>query len=245
MQMKSNPDWKRWADWLGRGPTKGTIYYDVVFNMRAARQIWEGFQAIVGVAPDRAKEFSTFHSWFNDSYARSQGLAIRRQVDVRPDVVSLGRLLTQIAKAPNVLTRERYLELHPHGKRLGDEFFDELTSPGAKAIDPEMPRRDLERLHAETAKIREWVNKEVAHWDQKTGTFSEGLTYADVHHGIDLIFDVMMPYRQLILGDTIDVGVTMPPWYAVFTVPWIPNKEALESVHRVMQEHDDRRRRKA
>jgi hypothetical protein len=243
--MKPNPDWKRWADWLGREPRKGTIYYDVVFNMRAARQIWEGFQAIVGVAPDRAKEFPTFHSWFNDSYARSQGLAIRRQVEVADDVVSLGRLLDRIAKAPNVLTRERYLELHAHNKRLGDKFFDDLTSPGAKAIDPEMPRRDLKRLRDETAKVREWVTKEVAHWDPKTGTFGEGLTYADVHEGIDLIFEVMTPYRQLILGDTIDVGVTMPPWYAAFTVPWIPNDEALETVTRVMQEHDDRRRRKA
>lgn len=214
--------------------------------MRAARLLWEGFQAIVGVAPDRAKEYPTFHSWFNDSYARSQGLAIRRQVEDRDDVVSLGRLLSQIAKTPNVLTRERYLfERHPNNKRLGNEFFDMLTSPGAKAIDPEMPRRDLERLRDETFKVREWVNKEVAHWDQKTGTFSEGLTYADVHQGIDLIFDVMTPYRQLLLGDTIDVGVTMPPWQACFTVPWIPTEEALATVARVMQEHDDRRRRTA
>jgi hypothetical protein len=108
-----------------------------------------------------------------------------------------------------------------------------------------MPRRDLERLRDQTVKVREWVNKEVAHWDQKTGTFSEGLTYADVHQGIDLIFDVMTPYRQLILGNTVDVGVVMPPWEAAFTVPWIPNEEARRTVARIMQEHDDRRRRTA
>lgn len=165
--MKPDPTWNKWAAWLGREPKPGTIYKDVV-DMRAARQIWEGFQAIVGVAPDDAKRFGTFHSWFNASYVRSQGLAIRRQVEVSDDVVSLGRLLDRIAKSPNVLSLERYLaELHPDDRRLGNEFFDSLTAPGARAIDASVPLAHLKRLRDETAKIKTWVDKEVAHYDRR------------------------------------------------------------------------------
>jgi hypothetical protein len=104
--------------------------------MRAGRRVWEGFQAVVGVAPDEARKYSTFHTFFNGAYIRSQGLAVRRQVEVADDVVSLGRLLDRISKAPYVLTRERYLaRLHPKTPDMGNEFYDDLVGRGAAVID--------------------------------------------------------------------------------------------------------------
>lgn len=240
--MKKNPTWSKWVEWLGKDPKPGTIYKDVV-DMLAARQLWESFQAIVGVAPDHAKKYGAFHSWFNGSYIRSQGLAVRRQVEVREDVVSLGRLLDRIAKSPNVLSRDRYLaELHPDNQRLGNEFFDALTAPGSNAIDPEVPREHLRRLQQETAKVSRWVDKEVAHYDPKTGQFSEGLTFRDVHQGIDLIFETLNHYNRLILGSTTSGSVVMPPWEVVFKVAWIPDEAAWTQVVNVVQENDRRRR---
>jgi len=96
--------------------------------MRTSRRVWEGFQTIVGVAPEEARKYGTFHSWVNGNYVRSQGVAVRRQVEVADDVVSLGRLLDRIAKSPKVISRERYLaELHPTTPGLGNEFFDKLV----------------------------------------------------------------------------------------------------------------------
>lgn len=239
--VKPNPTWNRWADWLGRDPRPGTIYKDVV-DMMAARQIWEGFNAIVGRAPDQARKYGTFHSWFHASYLRSQGLAIRRQVEVRNDVVSLGRLLDRIAKAPRVLSRNRYLaELHPDDHRMGNEFFDALTSPGAKAIDPQLPRRELKHLQDESRRIKVWVDKEVAHYDPKTGTFSQELTFGDIHQAIDLIFSTMNRYMQLIHGTTIAPSVTMPPWPAVFRVAWLPDDAAWREVMQAVAQTENKR----
>lgn len=238
--MRPDPTWNKWAAWLGKEPRPGTIYKDVV-DMMAARQLWEGFQAIVGEAPDRAKQYGTFHSWFNGSYIRSQGLATRRQVEVGDDVVSLGRLLDRIVKAPNVLSRDRYLaELHSDTPELGNEFFDALTAPGAKAIDPAVPQNHLERLRRETANIKTWVDKEVAHYDPRTGRFSEGVTFGDVHKAIDLIFETLNYYNRLILGSTTAGSVTMPPWEAVFTVAWLDDA-AWRRVAEKMQKIDRRR----
>lgn len=239
--MKPNPTWDTWAKWLGREPNPGTIYKDVV-DMLAARQIWEGFNEIVGVAPEKARKYSTFHTWFNSSYLRAQGLAIRRQVEARKDVVSLGRLLAGIARQPYVLSRERYLaELHGDDRRIGDEDFDTLTAPGTKTIDPAVPTADLERLRTKTAAIKTWVDKEVAHYDPATGRFSEGLTFGDIHQAIDLIFRTMNRYQKLILGTTIVCSVAMDPWQAVFRHAWIPDDEAWLAVMAKVQEKDRER----
>jgi hypothetical protein len=239
--VKPNPTWTRWAGWLGRDPVRGTIYKDVV-DMMAARQIWEGFNAVVGRAPEEARKYGTFHSWFHASYIRSQGLAIRRQVEVRNDVVSLGRLLDRIAKAPGVLSRDRFLaELHRDDHRLGNEFFDALTSPEAKAIDPQAPRADLRQLRHDTRRIKVWVDKEVAHYDPKTGTFSQGLTFGDIHRAIDVILETMNRYMQLIQGTTIAGSVSMPPWPAVFRVAWLPDDSAWREVMEAIAESENRR----
>lgn len=42
--VRPNPTWQKWAEWLGDDPEPGTIYKDVI-DMRAARRVWEGFQA--------------------------------------------------------------------------------------------------------------------------------------------------------------------------------------------------------
>lgn len=239
--VSSNPTWRKWAEWLGEDPEPGTIYKDVL-DMRAARRVWEGFQAIVGVAPEEARKFGTFHSWVNGNYVRSQGLAVRRQVDVDDDVVSLGRLLDRIAKSPGVLSRERYLaELHPTTPDLGNEFFDALVGPGAKALDAATPLADLKRLREETMKVRDWVSNEVAHYNAKTGQFSEGLTFGSVHEALDLIFEIFNRYNQLIYGRTIAGSVGMPPWEAVFRVLWIPDDDAYRRVALAQQEADGRR----
>jgi hypothetical protein len=239
--VEANPTWDRWAAWLGSEPKAGTIYKDVV-DMRSARRVWEGFQAIVGVAPEDARKYGTFHSWVNGNYIRSQGLAVRRQVEVADEVVSLGHLLDRISKSPDVLSRERYLaELHPTSRELGNEFFDELVGLRAKAIDRATPLTHLQQLRERTAKVTNWVSNEVAHYNKKTGEFSEGLMFGDVHEAMDLIFETLNHYTRLILGTTISSSVSMPPWEAVFRVRWIPDDDAYGHVVQTQQETDAKR----
>ncbi len=81
----------------------------------------------------------------------------------------------------------------------------------------------------------------VAHYNKKTGEFSEGLTFGDVHEAMDLIFQVLNHYNRLILGSTTAGSVTMPPWEAVFRVAWIPDEDAYRHVAQTQQETDDAR----
>jgi hypothetical protein len=219
--MNTDPNWTEWAEWLGKDGEPGPISKEV-FGMLAARQMWESFQDIVSNAPRDARKHRVFHSWFNASYLQAQGLAVRRQADADSSVVSLGRLLVRVAKSPGVLSRERYLsERSPDDQGLGNEFFDKLVGLGADALDASVPRADFKRLQGETAKVRKWVDKEVAHYDRKAGVFGQGLTFDDIHRSIDVIFETYNRYCQLILGTTVLGAVVLQPWEANFKVAWL------------------------
>jgi hypothetical protein len=239
--MAADTRWQEWVGWLGKEAKEGTVTRDV-YGMLVARQIWETFQEIVAVAPGPAKKYGTFHSWFNASYLQAQGLGVRRQVDVRRDVVSLARLLGSIARSPSVLSRERFLaELYPNDPRDGNEFFDELVSPGADSIDDSVVREELSRLESGTAKVKTWIDKEVAHYDRNTGQFGEDLTFGDVHEAVDLIFDVYSRYCALLLGSQVLRFVAMQPWEVIFRHPWIADDDALRHVRQALREKEQRR----
>jgi hypothetical protein len=56
---------------------------------------------------------SYFWQYLGDTYAATQALAIRRQADLRKDVISLARLLTDLSRDAGYMTRQAFLELWP------------------------------------------------------------------------------------------------------------------------------------
>jgi hypothetical protein len=47
----------------------------------------------------------------------------------------------------------------------------------------------------------DWVSNEVAHYNAKTGQFSEGLTFGDVHEALDLIFEILTGTTSSSMGE--------------------------------------------
>jgi hypothetical protein len=219
--MNDDKLWDLWASWLGEEPKGPTVYKDAV-DLQVSRQIWMRYAEIVNMAPDPVRKYHTFHGFFTGSYMRRQGLLIRRQVEVRKDSISLGRLLDRVRRHPRVITRARYLQrLHPTDQRTAHEHFDNLAGPGALALDPGTPREDLLRLRGETGHIRTWVSKGVAHLDPRTGDYEQGLTVGDLHRAVDLVFEVLNRYMQLLRGTTIHQEVVMVPWDTIFRYRWL------------------------
>jgi hypothetical protein len=112
-------EWQTWREWLGGEPTGQTIFAEVV-EMLAFRKIWQGFAMIQDTAPEKVRENDMFQWWLRWNYARSMGSSIRRQTDVRNDVVSLGRLIDRIWRYPTVLSRNRVVA----------GWFDQLAGEG-------------------------------------------------------------------------------------------------------------------
>lgn len=228
-------EWARWVAWSGEDPGGPSIWDDVV-AMIASRQIWDGLKTIQMQAPSDALKSGMFWSWAAENYVRRQAMAIRRQVDTDHDVVSLARLIQAVGRYPHVLSRERYAArttATPGGwmtRAEADGFFDQMVGAGRDFIDPNVPKADLAKLKTRTAKVVDWVDNEVAHYNQEKGQFGIGLTYRDLHDAIDLIVDLVVKYRELILGSTMSKFVSMYPWTHVFKVAWIQDNDRWQAV---------------
>jgi hypothetical protein len=127
-------EWRTWREWLGVEPTGQTIYAEVV-EMLSFRKIWQGFAMIHDAAPEQARKNATFVLWLRWNYARSMGSAIRRQTDVRDDVVSLGRLIDRVWRYPTVLTRTRFVNMQGIDEAdVVNGWFDDLAGTVTTSI---------------------------------------------------------------------------------------------------------------
>lgn len=190
-------------------------------EMLVFRKIWRGFALIHDSAPDQARKNATFAWWIRWNYARAMGSAIRRQVDVREDVVSLGRLIDRVWRYPTVLTRERFHANPGQGSSIAEGNFEALAGEG-DFINPEIPAQDAEDLRTKTATVRGWVNKAVAHADAKG---RDAPPLEEVHASIDAIFELFSKYYTLVHGPVVGGDVLMSNWPVVFRVPWIPDEQ--------------------
>jgi hypothetical protein len=233
--MNPDEEWALWKRWLGKEPEDRTIYAEVV-EMVAFRKVWRGWALVHNRAPEEARRFGTFSWWVNWNYARSMGMAVRRQVDRDPDVISLARLVDRVWRYPTVLTRDRFLSLRDADDRpRAASWFDKTCGTGP-FISPEVPARDWEHLKSETEEVRKWVNTSVAHPGKRE---RKPPPYGEIHRCVDIIFELLQKYTYLIQGQTLLDDVVMDPWPAIFRTAWIPDgewEERMAEVERVQRE---------
>ena len=172
--------------------------------------------------PEQARKNATFVLWLRWNYARSMGSAIRRQTDVRDDVVSLGRLIDRVWRYPTVFTRTRFVNMQGIDEAdMVNGWFDDLAGTG-DYVNPEIPAQDMEDLREKTAVVRGWVNKAIAH---KDATGRDPPPLSEIHSCIDVIFELFNKYGQLIRGVSTSKDVVMPIWPVVFRTQWIPDDQ--------------------
>jgi hypothetical protein len=198
----------RWTGWLD------TIWNDVI-PMMAARQIWRGYMHLVRANPSAQKP-DTFHSWITSNYMRNQGVGIRRQTDLRTDVVSLGRLLSEVEQFPQVLSRSRYIALYPaNDVDEANRDFDTHVGPGRDHPEAADVAQDRGRLAQSAQPVRHWVNKQVAHWDD--GVFTDTITLEQIHTALDDVFELADRYSGLLTASMMVKRVTLLSWERVLT----------------------------
>jgi hypothetical protein len=232
----------RWIAWIGERPGGPSIWDDVV-AMIVSRQIWDGFRILYDDAPPEARTNATFQSWVNESYIHRQAMAVRRQTDTDRDVISLAHLIQQVSRYPHVLSRDRYAArvAYMASREEADRGFDFMVGAGRDHIDPNVPKADLARLRSRTGKVLGWANNEVAHYNESKGQFGVGLTFGDLHDSVDLIVDLAVKYRDLILGSSMAKSVSMTGWMEIFRVAWIPNDYQLRRIYQQTQEIEHKR----
>lgn len=151
-------------------------------------------------------------------------MAVRRQADRNPRVVSLGRLIDEISKDAQRISKAAFIDLwtDPRRHSEAEALFDERFGGGiGDHLDPAIPRQDLEALERSAEGLTAFVDQHVAHSDAKA---VGGLpTFNDLDAAVDQIGDLFAKYTLLLTaaGMVTLVPVIQHDWEAVFRQPWM------------------------
>jgi len=166
---------------------------------------------------------SHFFTYLGDWYATTQASAVRRQADPSPRVISLTVLLTEIRDDPTRLSREWFLAHYDTlDRRYGEEEFDEhFAGKVGTHIDPEIVAADLHSLIESAERVREHVDKLVAHTDRRPP--ETPLTFDELNAAIEGMTHLFEKYTLLLTMSSWGTLVPVPQYdhLAIFREPWI------------------------
>ncbi len=208
---------EKWNQWL-------EIIRNDVINLSVSRHIFWEVQNIIKTNP-KIQLASSFYQWMGSAYAVFQSIGFRRLVDSRKDTVSFHRLLTEIAKQPDVISRERYATLYKNPvirKAVADKEFDKFAGPGKRHINPKMVREDRDRLIMKIKGMKDYVDRRVAHFAERDS--SRVPTYGDIDDCLDLVEALLSKYLAVLRAEAhLEILPTWQyDWKQIFRHPWIP-----------------------
>jgi hypothetical protein len=213
--------YEKWKTWLNQ-------ITDETHTLFVYRDYWRGLAEMTKANDDIPP--STIFDALGVWYGTTQATSIRRQLDDDRRSISFRNLLTDIAAHPEVLTRERHLRLwdgdprdwaRELGRKQGNANFDGFAGKGNDQIDPALTKDDLDRLLSIGEPVKKFVNKAVAHTDEKAlgGTS----TYTELNAAIDQLGDLLTKYSSLLTATIVSAllePVHVDDWRQAFRVVW-------------------------
>jgi hypothetical protein len=192
-----------------------------IINLAFHRYIYREVRAMIE-ANSELQVGSAFYDWMQAVYVNDMTLAIRRLVDWDKKAIPLVQLLQEIEDHPEVITRARFVARYEGGLRdLGHGDFERFAQPGASQITPKIIRERRRELIAAQRRLRQFVNRHVAHRARhamrRLPTFDELDACIDVLER--LVKDCSLLLEQEGLAQV--VPVIQYDWRAPFRVPWI------------------------
>lgn len=166
-----------------------------------------------------------WYEWLRTIYAHYIVMAVRRELDRGADAPNMYRLLREVQKRPQVLSRARYKAfwddspiVREHHVNLWDEPFNEMAGTGGY-IDPAIVKNDLEELDRQAKLVIQYANRIVAHRTPDTVP----TTLRDVNASLESIERMLKKYYVLLTGKSLMAAEPsiLVPWQRAFREPWI------------------------
>ena len=230
---------EKWLRWME------TIHNEILALVEDANIFWE-VQDIIRENP-RIQKPNVFYSYLARTYLSHALAGLRRQTELQKDSISLVRLLAEIAKNPEELSRSYFNSLHSNSngpdldqvvgkadlEAVGiadaaqlkaimkmDDFAPYADASGAYVC-PQIVKDDKVRLESEVKTHEEYTDKWMAHWDKRE---PKGIpTFSELDDCIKLLDQTYVKYHFLFHAESIDT--LMPTyqyeWKSIFCEPWL------------------------
>jgi hypothetical protein len=209
--------------WLDRivADIQQAMAYDAVFE--EVNRMFSANAALRG-APGRFQQ--TLFEWFTLAAAS----AVRRQLKVDEDCISLTRFLRLVRKHPGLVSREHFLGLYagasPLTREVGRRLFNRYSGSRGAArnrIRPDVAARDLRALRQPRfVRLEQWVDRFVAHDDVRGMTFPAP-SLSDLRSALRTLDRILRRYRVLLKGHEGSIRATiLDDWTQVFAFAWAP-----------------------
>ena len=197
----NDPDalYEKWTRWLGP-------IADETHTLFLYRGYWRGLtemtQANSKIPP------STFFDVLGVWYSATQATTSSGDSTAILRSVSFDNLLADIAAHPEVMTRERHVELwkvdddpreiaREAKRQKANANYDRFAGSGNdEEIDPVRTQADLDSLRGHGKPIRDLVNKVIAHSDEQT--LEATATYEELNAVIDELGELLTKYGSLL-----------------------------------------------
>jgi hypothetical protein len=166
--------------------------------------------------------------WLRENYEATQAVAVRRQAEASTRVITLGRLVRELAEHADSVTRHdwvaRFDADDPYWTAVAHKQWDDTFAgeDDPDRLDAALPQRDLEALTQASARVRKYVDRHLAHHDAKPVSSDELPALNEVHAAVVLIGNVYQRWHGLITASSL---MTVTPmiqghWRKVFEMPW-------------------------
>ena len=198
-----------------------------VQNLLVDQHIFYEVQSIIKSNSNIQKP-NTFNRWMAKSYATSMSVAVRRLVDGDRQSVSLVRLLQDLKKGPECVSREAYKRrLFNFDTPLEylDSDYSKILGPEAQYPDPSKIDDEIRKLKVGTESLKKYVDKNVAHTAKLRQ--KQIPKFQELDDAIELLEAATRRWLHLFRGAVYPSGL-LPTWQydwkQIFHYSWIPNK---------------------
>jgi hypothetical protein len=183
--------------------------------------------AVITANP-RMRKGNWLFDWMFAAHANSACVAIRRLLDedARDKPVSLARITMDLIKHPKAITRDEFVRGYSESMRragFADDDFDRFAGVGKSEIDPSILSKWLSDAKSECARIRQHVDKRVAHRDRNPPTSVP--KWPELDAAVDAVKGLFRNICLLLTRNEPDTP-TLTGWEWVFEEPWIARDSA-------------------
>lgn len=204
----------KWIKWL-------KIIKSEIYDLVLTKDIFWKVQDLIR-KNERIQGKSIFCKYMGDTYVSHVIIGIRRQVKTDHQSISFARLLSEISRHPEIITRKNFVNLYKNSvvEDIADNDFDQFCGPNRSYISQKMVEDDLDSLKKVAKKCEDFADKRVAHRDKRDPNGL--LTFGDVNDCIDLFDKIYCKYHLIFHAEW---SCSLKPsylndWEAIFDHPW-------------------------